>query len=459
MKMFLAVLLAVICAAEGVSAQGRANLTSDGPFVDGCSSSNLLPASTLVYLMWDLGAPGPDSADVSPCGPGKVCYPEDPHLSYTVFFMESNGIFYSPPLTYMPPTFPTSTGYYLAIFFGDDDDSCYTSPTFSFPVATDSIRRIDLPLAVWQCGAAHIVKPVCGDSMTLSFGLGGNFVAEQCLHVCGEQFSYVVVTAAGRNPHRPPLLRYSPGCAEFCGRVDSLREDFRWWWLSLADSTWFVPFAVFGDGCVSVQLRAAVAAVYLDTMTVTGAGAVVTIRWQTAAEAALDHFTVWRATPHGDKLSPRMNVTAQNSATGAPYTVTDTLLAENIGTAVSYLVEAVTAADEHYPLYFERMDSAHWILPVPPAASPLPLRIELLPAYPNPFNATTRIAYELKQAGRVQLDILNLLGQRVVTLADEMQTAGRHEVAFAGRELSSGVYFCRLQTNGTTIQQKLLLLK
>jgi hypothetical protein len=79
--------------------------------------------------------------------------------------------------------------------------------------------------------------------------------------------------------------------------------------------------------------------------------------------------------------------------------------------------------------------------------------------YPNPFNSSTKITYELPQATEVKLDILNLLGQRVVSLFSGAQPAGAHHISWDASGFDSGVYFLRLSAEGATEAKKLLLLK
>ncbi|MEW5702448.1 MAG: FlgD immunoglobulin-like domain containing protein [Candidatus Zixiibacteriota bacterium] len=91
-----------------------------------------------------------------------------------------------------------------------------------------------------------------------------------------------------------------------------------------------------------------------------------------------------------------------------------------------------------------------------------PTRMERLS--PNPFNASTGITYALGDAENVHLDIYDILGRRVRTLVSEAQTAGEHEVTWDGTDdrgqaVSSGVYFCRLQTESHVDVRQMVLLK
>ena len=89
----------------------------------------------------------------------------------------------------------------------------------------------------------------------------------------------------------------------------------------------------------------------------------------------------------------------------------------------------------------------------------VPTSDKLCRAYPNPFNNTVNIAFELPQDGKVRLDIFNLLGQKVATLVNEPMKAGSHTYRWSGDAASSGVYFYRFVTGNHVETQKLMLLK
>jgi hypothetical protein len=89
----------------------------------------------------------------------------------------------------------------------------------------------------------------------------------------------------------------------------------------------------------------------------------------------------------------------------------------------------------------------------------MPPRSYSLAAYPNPFNPTTEISYELPIAEQVKLKVFDVLGREVVVLADGMVQAGSHAVTFDGSALPSGVYFARLQAGGAVKTEKMMLLR
>jgi hypothetical protein len=74
----------------------------------------------------------------------------------------------------------------------------------------------------------------------------------------------------------------------------------------------------------------------------------------------------------------------------------------------------------------------------------IPFAFALLGNYPNPFNATTVIAYELPRRADVRLEVYNISGQKVATLVDGEQQAGYRSITWNASEVSSGVYFYKL---------------
>ena len=79
--------------------------------------------------------------------------------------------------------------------------------------------------------------------------------------------------------------------------------------------------------------------------------------------------------------------------------------------------------------------------------------------YPNPFNPTTTINYSLPKAGNVTIMIYDILGREIRTLVNEEKTAGNYTVQFNGSNLSSGIYFYRMQSGSFSQTKKLILLK
>jgi len=79
--------------------------------------------------------------------------------------------------------------------------------------------------------------------------------------------------------------------------------------------------------------------------------------------------------------------------------------------------------------------------------------------YPNPFNPTTNIKFAIPVSGNVTLKVFNQLGKEVETLTDGFKNAGSYELNFNAANLSSGVYFYKLETAGKIETKKMLLVK
>ena len=110
-----------------------------------------------------------------------------------------------------------------------------------------------------------------------------------------------------------------------------------------------------------------------------------------------------------------------------------------------------------YDVWLIKLDSVEVVVEyfVPPQ----PLKFMLYESYPNPFNPSTTISFELPVAGEVSLVVYDVTGREVARLLNGFQSAGIYETTFNASELSSGVYFARLQAGNEVRTQKMLLVK
>ncbi|NBB72692.1 MAG: T9SS type A sorting domain-containing protein, partial [Bacteroidetes bacterium] len=88
-----------------------------------------------------------------------------------------------------------------------------------------------------------------------------------------------------------------------------------------------------------------------------------------------------------------------------------------------------------------------------------PEQLALHGNYPNPFADHTTIRYEVPEAGEVRIAIFDMIGRQIRTLVDQRQDAGRRQIRFDARGLSSGVYFVRLTSDGRTATHKLTVVR
>ncbi|NIA31369.1 MAG: VWA domain-containing protein [Actinobacteria bacterium] len=89
----------------------------------------------------------------------------------------------------------------------------------------------------------------------------------------------------------------------------------------------------------------------------------------------------------------------------------------------------------------------------------LPVDYKLFQNFPNPFNPTTTIQFDIPRSEFVSLKIIDLLGHEVETLIEKNIPAGEHSVKWDARGFSSGVYFYQFQTEGFTETKKLILMR
>jgi hypothetical protein len=83
----------------------------------------------------------------------------------------------------------------------------------------------------------------------------------------------------------------------------------------------------------------------------------------------------------------------------------------------------------------------------------------IYPAFPNPFNSTTEISFNLSADAQIRLTIHDIQGRELAVLQDGNEIAGTHAVSWDATGLASGVYFCRLQSEGKTATVKLAMIR
>ncbi|MCF8242943.1 MAG: T9SS type A sorting domain-containing protein [Melioribacteraceae bacterium] len=87
------------------------------------------------------------------------------------------------------------------------------------------------------------------------------------------------------------------------------------------------------------------------------------------------------------------------------------------------------------------------------------LSFKLYENYPNPFNPTTNIVYQIPKEGRVVIKLYDILGREIQTLVNKHQSQGRYEFTFDGSKLSSGVYIYRITAGEFSASKKFVLMK
>jgi hypothetical protein len=207
----------------------------------------------------------------------------------------------------------------------------------------------------------------------------------------------------------------------------------------------------------------------------------VTVEWEPTSDFDGDSLTYdWRLYTSDGSRTLLASVPADNSGKDAkvtlPFSAVDGLLATagvEVGQTASLLWNVqvndsngsfVTA--ERYSFTLQAYDTLYYAVNLKRGNATsvevdgqLPAVYKLGQNFPNPFNPSTSIRFDLPKASQVRLTVYNMLGQRVATLADGMWQAGTHQVAFDASSLASGAYIYRLEAGAFMQSRQMLLVK
>ncbi|MDD5087540.1 MAG: T9SS type A sorting domain-containing protein [bacterium] len=170
----------------------------------------------------------------------------------------------------------------------------------------------------------------------------------------------------------------------------------------------------------------------------------IALSWSTLVEAGNDRFEVYR-----DGVKVTEIASQGDSPTGHHYAWTD----DDAASGVVYQYRLVNVGLDGSSNTLGTV-SASWT-----ETTGAVTEYALHQNYPNPFNPTTTIAFDLAEAGLVNLKIYNVQGQEIVTLVNESMAAGAHAATFDARDLPSGAYWYRLTANDFTAVRKMMLMK
>jgi len=95
----------------------------------------------------------------------------------------------------------------------------------------------------------------------------------------------------------------------------------------------------------------------------------------------------------------------------------------------------------------------------PGGGSTIPVKFDLSQNFPNPFNPTTAISFQLSAVSDVRLVVYDILGREVAVLVNERKAPGKYQTTFNASGLASGVYFCRIQAGHFVDTKQMLVVK
>lgn len=265
--------------------------------------------------------------------------------------------------------------------------------------------------------------------------------SSQCITLCPELSSKIRIIniPVGQYPVVTKRLGCTDPCNFDCEPATYIQEFFGGNWQYTNGVFWL---EIRGDGCICVTFDD-ILPVELSAFDAIAGNGEVTVNWRTSSETELDRFEVLR------DGSMAFSVSAENSASGASYSWTDSDV--DNGTTYFYTLVAVNLDGSREELMTESA--------TPQLESSVVSEFALHQNYPNPFNPETSIAFSLPVATEVELRVFNSLGQEVAVLAQGNFNAGTHTVRFDGSTLTSGLYFYSLKAGEFSAQSKMLLLK
>ncbi len=180
-----------------------------------------------------------------------------------------------------------------------------------------------------------------------------------------------------------------------------------------------------------------------------------------------DHYEAFALDPIGNKIYGAIQTSTFSSFEGAYRTGTEFSHSNLDGSNIEGMWRPSFDWWEEVPSATTdiALDISHPTSISTPVTTPaIPTTSGLFPNFPNPFNASTQIAYDIATSGLVRLKIYNTLGQPVHTLVNQFQPAGFYQVRWGARDqrgtaLAAGVYLMRLHYPGGEQTRRLLLLK
>ena len=125
-----------------------------------------------------------------------------------------------------------------------------------------------------------------------------------------------------------------------------------------------------------------------------------------------------------------------------------------------YLAEADETKKDSGTIYLDDFKAHYITTDIPDKSHNIPRHFQLEQNFPNPFNPETTIRYSVPRAGKVQIELFNIHGQKIRSLVDREQPAGKYQVQWRVQNLSSSVYFYSLRFDDRLIAtRKMIVLK
>ena len=173
-------------------------------------------------------------------------------------------------------------------------------------------------------------------------------------------------------------------------------------------------------------------------------GSNILLNWSTATEINNSGFSVERKSVNADWTTIGFVAGSGTTTESRKYSYSDNSVSSG---SYSYRLKQID-----YDGTFEYSNTIEVV-------TNIPVHYDLDQNYPNPFNPTTTINYSLPEANFVTLAVYNSLGEKVSTLVNQVVEAGNHTLEFNAENLSSGIYFVRMEAGSFISTKKITLMK
>ena len=179
----------------------------------------------------------------------------------------------------------------------------------------------------------------------------------------------------------------------------------------------------------------------------------VSITWRTESEINNRGFNLYRKSSAEEdfiKINRSIILGAGNSSEPVNYSYNDTEIVS--GQTYFYKLEDIEFGGKSN---FSREIS----VTIPERNNEVPVKFDIKSLYPNPFNPTLTIDFEVPENNIVNIAIYDLKGQKVQQLVNEAKSVGKYSVKWNATEHSSGIYFVKMTTNSNSITKRCVLIK
>lgn len=460
MKITKTILFALLCVAMASSALaqpasiGFNSVPPEPPIGCGCTGGTPYVDGTSICIYWDNNVNGPDNADVIPeegDGYGEVnfsCFAfNGGELGFPGYFVAESYMVFS-----QLPEQPDNPVYYLEISSGN---CCWRSDTFR--VTPGSIIDWEMLASDWNCSATPCPRTVTPPVAPTNFSASDN---ARCLAVTMNW------QHTGDNLNSFNIYRERPGPDEFVTQLPRTARTVTIAVYNSLQSTYYVKASNAGGESPSSNTDVGSTYSIRFTDDVTGrnrAGQNFTLNYERppagSCPVAVHLWLLVNGQRHGDELCYDSLVTSNQMTCTLP---NDTNLNNCRILMEAYSIDRVGV------MLTDTTDSLFHLgsgtIAIEGQRGLRPDRFDLAQNFPNPFNPSTEIAFNVPVQAAVRIAVFNIMGQHVRTLIDGSVSPGVHQISWDGRNdagssVTAGIYLYRLEAPGTVVTKKMLMMK